>query len=228
MKLKQTNTGRRQVGYSATRTNYRSSTKSSGRKPFKKLIIFVVLCAVVFGTYSYLKPATTKEPVVTKSSTTTSQTTTTTTTVVAPKPTACSTNSLSQLVLVSISQRELWACQGSSQVYSSAVITGIEFLPADLTPTGTYHIYSKLTNQVLKGCDSTGCWNDPVSYWMPFLDNQYGVYGFHDATWRSPSDFGNISPNSSKASHGCVECPLTTAQWLYGWSHIGTTVTIQT
>ena len=120
----------------------------------------------------------------------------------------------------------MWACNGSTQVYDSAVVTGMEQLPADLTPTGTYHIYAKETNLYLKGSDSTGSWNDYVYYWMPFLDNQYGAYGFHDATWRAPGDFGNIDPNSSKASHGCVELPLDTAKWLYNWAQIGTTVTV--
>ena len=138
----------------------------------------------------------------------------------------CATNKLSQLILVSISQRELWACNSTAVSYSSPVITGMQFLAADLTPTGTYHIYSKQTNQNLIGHDSTGSWNDSVYYWMPFLDNQYGQYGFHDATWRPDNAFGNISPNSTNASHGCVECPLATAKWLYNWAPIGTTVTI--
>jgi lipoprotein-anchoring transpeptidase ErfK/SrfK len=146
-------------------------------------------------------------------------------TVAAPGP--CSSNSLDQLVLVSISQRHLWACQTSNVVYNSPVITGMEFLPADLTPTGTYHIYSKQTNVHLIGQDSTGSWNDFVYYWMPFLENQYGVYGFHDATWRPSNAFGNVSQYSSNASHGCVECPLATSAWLYSWTNVGTTVTIE-
>jgi lipoprotein-anchoring transpeptidase ErfK/SrfK len=80
---------------------------------------------------------------------------------------------------------------------------------------------------VLTGCDTTGCWKDPVYYWMPFLDNQYGSYGFHDATWRADSAFGNINPDSADASHGCVETPLATAKWLYNWDQVGTTVTIE-
>lgn len=139
----------------------------------------------------------------------------------------CSSNTLSQLVLVSISQRHLWACNGSSVAYSSPVVTGIDYLAADLTPTGTYHIYAKETNVNLVGHDSTGSWNDHVSYWMPFLYNQYGAYGIHDATWRPASAFGNISPSSSNGSHGCVEAPLATAAWVYNWSKIGTTVTIE-
>jgi lipoprotein-anchoring transpeptidase ErfK/SrfK len=161
------------------------------------------------------------------------KTTTTPTTAPAAAPVAtavvnnCAGNSLNQLVLVSISQRHLWACQGTQTVYDSPVVSGIEYLAADTTPTGTYHIYGKYTDTTLKGCDSTGCWNDFVNDWMPFLHNQYGSYGLHDATWRSASDFGNISPDSANASHGCVELPLATAQWLYNWSVVGTTVTIQ-
>lgn len=142
--------------------------------------------------------------------------------------TPCTTNSLAQDVIISINKRHLWACSGQSLAYDSAVVTGMQKLAADLTPTGVYHIYGKQTNLYLNGSDSTGSWHDYVYYWMPFLNNQYGTYGFHDATWRQDSAFGNIDPYSSDASHGCVELPLVTAKWLYNWAAIGTTVTITT
>lgn len=138
----------------------------------------------------------------------------------------CKSNKLSQLIVVSISKRHLWVCNKMTQIYGSPVVTGMENLPADLTPTGTYKIYAKETNLTLTGSDSTGSWNDPVNYWMPFFDNQYGTYGFHDATWRPDSAFGSISPYSNQASHGCVELPLSSAKWLYNWSNVGTTVTV--
>ena len=139
----------------------------------------------------------------------------------------CGSNTLSKFILVSISQRHLWVCQAGTAVYDSPVITGMQNLAADLTPTGTYRIYSRQTNVTLTGSDTTGSWNDPVSYWMPFLYNQYGTYGFHDATWRPDSAFGNVDPYSSDGSHGCVELPLATAKWLYDWSYVGTTVTVR-
>ena len=147
----------------------------------------------------------------------------------------CASNSLSQLILVSISKQHAWACQGSTPVYNSAVITGMELYPADLTPTGTFHIYAKQTNTHLAGHDATGSWDDFVNYWMPFLNNQYGTYGFHDLTQtangangRADSDFGNVNINLPytaplHGSHGCVELPLATAKWLYGWATAGTT-----
>lgn len=139
----------------------------------------------------------------------------------------CRGNHLANLLTVSVSQRHLWACQATKQVYDTPVVTGIEYLAADKTPVGSYHIYAKQTDQTLTGADTTGSWSDPVKYWLPFLNNQYGTYGLHDATWRDNSAFGNISPNSADASHGCVELPLAAAAWLYNWAPVGTTVTIK-
>ncbi|GAC1498647.1 MAG: hypothetical protein NVS1B10_00630 [Candidatus Saccharimonadales bacterium] len=143
------------------------------------------------------------------------------------QPNHCATNSLDQQVFVSINERHLWACHNTSTIYDSAVITGNQNHPDTLTPVGTYYISAKQTGITLKGSDSTGSWNDPVSYWMPFLNNQYGAYGFHDATWRDNSVFGKISPNSADGSHGCVELPLSASKWLFNWVQVGTAVTIQ-
>ncbi len=147
--------------------------------------------------------------------------------VVKPVSTVCTGNTITNLIVVSISQRHLWACGLSAVLFNSPVVTGMEQYPADLTPPGTYHIYAKETNIYLKGSDTTGSWDDYVNYWMPFLFNSYGAYGLHDATWRAANAFGNISPYSNNASHGCVELPLATARWIYNWAPIGTTVTIE-
>lgn len=144
-----------------------------------------------------------------------------------PQPNPCLSNTIAQVIIVGIDQQHMWACSLTTTAYSSAVITGYSGLAADVTPTGNYTIYAKETNVTLTGNDGVTTWHDPVSYWMPFLFNQYGAYGFHDATWRTPSQFGNISPSSQSASHGCIELPLATAQWLYSWSTIGTQIQIK-
>ncbi|HET7060160.1 MAG TPA: L,D-transpeptidase [Candidatus Saccharimonadales bacterium] len=146
---------------------------------------------------------------------------------VADGPKQCAANSFDKQLIVSVSERHMWACQLHKVVYDTPVVTGMEFLPADLTPRGTYHIYAKQTDTTLTGTDSTGSWSDTVHYWMPFLQNQNGTYGFHDATWRANSDFGNIDPNSKNASHGCVELPLNASHWIYDWAPVGTTVTVR-
>lgn len=139
----------------------------------------------------------------------------------------CAGNTNPQLIKVSISARHLWACQATKTVYDTPVITGMEAHASTKTPPGIYKIYAKETSLTLTGSDETGSWSDPVSYWMPFLDNQYGQYGFHDATWRAGNPFGSIDPNSDQASHGCVELPLAASAWLYNWAQVGTTVSIQ-
>lgn len=204
------------------------------RHIFRKYVTAVVVLAIIYlaGSYGFSKISASAVKPAAKSQTTSRAASATLLSKkpqihTATAPNACASNTLSKNVIVSINQRQLWACAGAQKMYGSAVITGIATLPADLTPTGTYHIYAKQTDLNLKGSDSTGSWNDPVSYWMPFLDNQYGAYGFHDATWRNPSQFGQISPDSSNGSHGCVELPLATAKWLYGWTSVGTTVTIE-
>ena len=138
----------------------------------------------------------------------------------------CKGNQDLSLLVVSISRRHLWACAQTSQIYDSVVITGNENLESDKTPLGKYRIYSKVTDIDLVGSNAQVSWNVRVKYWMPFLQNQYGIYGFHDATWRNDSAFGKISPYSIDASHGCVELPITTAAWVYSWANIGTNVSI--
>lgn len=139
----------------------------------------------------------------------------------------CASNASGKLIAVSISQRRLWACEGTKTIRQSAIITGMLSQESTKTPVGTYQIYGKTTNTTLSGTDATGSWSDPVYYWMPFLDNQHGTYGFHDATWRPDSSFGKVDPNSSDASHGCIELPLGASKWLYNWAPIGTTVTVE-
>ena len=118
-------------------------------------------------------------------------------------------------------------CREYTSQYDSPVVTGQMTNPANLTPVGTYKIYAKESDRYLSGSDEKGSWNVHVAYWMPFLDNQYGTYGFHDATWRKESDFGKVDPYSTNASHGCVELTLKASEWLYNWSEVGTSVVIQ-
>jgi lipoprotein-anchoring transpeptidase ErfK/SrfK len=141
----------------------------------------------------------------------------------------CAGNKLNKLIMVDITAQHVWACQAGKSAYDAPVITGIEKFDSTRTPAGTYHIYAKTTNTTLTGSDETGSWSDPVSYWMPFLDNQYGTYGFHDATWRKDSQFGTVNPyaDNADASHGCVELPLSASKWLYNWAEVGTTVTVK-
>jgi lipoprotein-anchoring transpeptidase ErfK/SrfK len=139
----------------------------------------------------------------------------------------CIDNVRAKEVVVVLNKQHLWACNYQKAIFNSAVVTGYTGSPSNITPVGTYHIFKKFTNINLTGSDDMGSWNVHVSYWMPFLFNQYGAYGFHDATWRTPKQFGHINTATKNASHGCVELPLATAKWLYSWLNIGSTVSIR-
>lgn len=149
-----------------------------------------------------------------------------------PEPVAkqspCATNPLGKQIFVSIKDRKLWACEGTKEVHKTAVITGKEKYASTETPEGVYKIYAKATKTRLTGSDETGSWDRPVDYWMPFLDNVHGTYGFHDATWRPTEEFGTIDPfTSENGSHGCVELPHASQKWLYEWAPVGTQLTIK-
>jgi hypothetical protein len=146
-------------------------------------------------------------------------------TTVLPSPTnPCATNVSGKLLLVSIAEQHLWACDATVLAKDSAVTTGTTVVTNgvnDSTPTGTWKIYSKQTNQNLIGTDANGRWDDPVAYWMPFD----GEVGFHDASWQT-FPFGS-SQYHTDGSHGCVHLPTSFIAWLYSWAPIGTTVTVK-
>lgn len=99
-----------------------------------------------------------------------------------------------------------------------------EFQAMHSTPTGTYAIQAKMTNQTLVGAD-TDKDGEPdyesfVNYWMPFLNYDYGL---HDATWRG--SFGE-GIREWWGSHGCINLPYDKAAELFNIVKVGDTVYI--
>lgn len=79
------------------------------------------------------------------------------------------------------------------------------------TPAGTYFVYNKQKNRVLRGAD----YATPVKYWIPV----YKAIGIHDASWRK-SFGGEIY--QTNGSHGCVNTPTDEVAALYDMVEIGT------
>jgi hypothetical protein len=138
---------------------------------------------------------------------------------------ACLSNPAGRkLLLISLDDQQMWACDGPALASASAITSGAYALPnvQDATPTGTWQISGKVTNTHLKGCDENGCWDDYVHFWMPFD----GGYGIHDAPWQT-FPFGSAL-YATGGSHGCVHLPEDEAAWVFNWASVGTTVTIRT
>lgn len=132
--------------------------------------------------------------------------------------------SLGSYIDVNLSSQKATYYSGSGSVlWSSSIVSG-NSSEGRSTPTGTYQINSKATDQTLVGSDEDGDgepdYKSHVSYWMPFIGNSVGL---HDATWRG--SFGG-SIYESNGSHGCVNLPYGKAQELYGMVPVGTTVRV--
>jgi lipoprotein-anchoring transpeptidase ErfK/SrfK len=140
-------------------------------------------------------------------------------TVLAPAQTSpCDHRTSGQLVVVSIKQQHLWACDGDHTVLTTAVTTGAS-RDGDATPRGTFAVQGLNRNTTLT--TSAGA-SYRVRYWIPF---HAGVWGFHDASWQT-IPFGSSSYVNG-GSHGCVHLPLAAIRQLFHWVKYGTKVRIQ-
>ena len=123
---------------------------------------------------------------------------------------------------INITKQHLWFVKDGSVVLESDFVCGKESDPTRLTPSGTYYIYNKERNRVLRGTKQPNGkyeYESPVSYWMPF---NKGI-GLHDASWRST--FGrDIYINSG--SHGCINLPTGFAGSLYSQIYVNLPVVV--
>jgi len=107
-------------------------------------------------------------------------------------------------------QRVLFYVDGKLQV-DTPCVSGTFLDKSRVTPGGTYALYYKERNRVLRGQkqpDGTYEYESPVSYWMPF---NRGI-GLHDATWRRAFG-GKIYMRSG--SHGCINLPFNKAAAIF-------------
>ena len=122
-------------------------------------------------------------------------------------------------IFLDLSEQILKMYKNGKLVLESPVITGNNGENDTIshkTPTGTYLFdkSDKATDRVLRGTNDDGSeYESPVDYWMPFITDR-GI-GFHDATWRSNSQFYNKNTYLTNGSHACVNMPHANAKQLY-------------
>lgn len=122
---------------------------------------------------------------------------------------------------VDLTKQHMYYVKNGSVVLESDCVTGTN-TPSRKTPPGTYYVYFKQRNRVLRGTrnpDGTWPYETPVSYWMAF---NKGI-GFHDAYWRKTFG-GQIYQNNG--SHGCVNLPPKVAAQLYSLIKTNTPVVV--
>ncbi|WP_315077527.1 L,D-transpeptidase family protein [uncultured Clostridium sp.] len=112
-------------------------------------------------------------------------------------------NASDTFVEIDMTNQHLWFYKNGYLVVQSDIVTG-NMSAGYATPSGTYKLYYKQKDTVLRGPG----YASPVSFWMPFN----GGIGLHDATWRSEFG-GEIYKNGG--SHGCINLPYSTAKSIY-------------
>lgn len=135
-----------------------------------------------------------------------------------------------KVVVVYTSSQSLALYDHGHVILTSDVTTGGPGLETSL---GVYHIYFKASPFTFHSPwpPSSPYYYLPtdVQYWMPFDGGQ----GLHDASWRSnfgpgsnfaPTDLG--TGNYIQGTHGCVNLPLATAQFVWDWAPVGTAVVV--
>jgi hypothetical protein len=114
---------------------------------------------------------------------------------------------------INLSTQYMIVYQGETPIIETYVSTG---RPGFDTPPGSYRINTKIDVQDMEGVLGGEYYNVPSVPWvMYFTDKGHAIHG---AYWHN--NFGAVM------SHGCVNLPVDTAEYLYGITPIGTRVEI--
>lgn len=123
-------------------------------------------------------------------------------------------------VEVSKAKQHEWVFVDGKLFVESDIVTGKPKNNND-TPTGTFAIWNKQTDQTLKGLNDDGTkYASPVKYWMPI---DYTGVGLHDSPWQQKYG-GDWFVNNG--SHGCINNPPEIIAKFYQVLPIGTPVII--
>ncbi|WP_156919519.1 L,D-transpeptidase family protein [Atopobacter phocae] len=122
-------------------------------------------------------------------------------------------------VEVSLADQMLWVYKEGQIALQAPIVSGHPKTP---TYPGVWYVWTKQRNAVLKGINgrSGQSYAAPVSYWMPF---NWDGYGMHDSPWQPA--YGGASYLTA-GSNGCVNVEPSTMATLYNLVGVDTPVII--
>lgn len=115
-------------------------------------------------------------------------------------------------VEIDLQKQQLYLFKNDSLIFQSDLVSGNESAGMSTTK-GAFFVKYKETNACLEGPG----YKTYVTYWMPFING----FGMHDASWRK--SFGK-EIYKTFGSHGCINLPRTSAQYIFQHVSPGTIV----
>ena len=116
---------------------------------------------------------------------------------------------------VSLSAQELTAYEEGRVVLKTKISSGLDYQPLNEipwnTPTGRFHVQTKMPSKHMGGAELT---DDLEAYvlpgvpWVSFFEPENGI-AFHGTYWHQ--NYG------MPMSHGCINMKTEEARWLYRW-----------
>lgn len=119
-----------------------------------------------------------------------------------------------KVIEISISSQRLRAWDGQQLVMETAVSTG---KPGHATPRGEFSILSKERRH----------WSTIYGVWMPYAMRVVGGIFIHELPVTAEGERYGGDQLGSRASGGCIRVGVGSAQELYDWAPVGTTVLIR-
>lgn len=123
-----------------------------------------------------------------------------------------------KLITVDLGSQTLTAWNDGKIQYRTPVSTGMNLTP---TVKGSFTIRTKVPMQDMRGPSPYKNLYPTGRYLVKNVPNVmyfYQGYAIHGAYWHN--NFGR------RASHGCVNVPLLSAEWLYNFADVGTRVEV--
>lgn len=124
----------------------------------------------------------------------------------------------SKRIIVDRSEQRLYAYEGEELFLETPISTGLALTP---TPSGTFTVFKKMPSRYMQGpiedIPESDYYDLPGVPWNLYFTEGGAV--IHGTYWHE--SFG------SRYSHGCVNVHPDTAQELYNWAPLGTTVVVR-
>lgn len=126
-------------------------------------------------------------------------------------------------ILIDLGTQRMYVYEDGDLILSTPITSGRNRYE---TIRGTFKIYTKQRNKLMKSPFPDEEYELWVDYWLGFHRSGYGIHDSCNSRdcWRTVFGGKNYIYNGS---HGCVNTPYDAVRFIYNWASVGTTVRIE-